>query len=80
MVKLEDEQLDKLFDCCQVTTLLVKSIISRSIFVFYGFVAVWRVTVTTNSSSYWLLLITLVPVCLEMVYFVAIRRPSSFKW
>jgi len=59
---------------------VTKSFIARLIFVVYCFVAVWRVTRALNEELYWLLLITLIPLFIEVIYTVIKQTSSQLKW
>uniref|UniRef100_F6WHJ7 Transmembrane protein 26 n=2 Tax=Ciona intestinalis TaxID=7719 RepID=F6WHJ7_CIOIN len=59
---------------------IVKSILSRSLYALYSFIAVWRVTEALNETIYWLLLFTLCPLALETVHSVLIRKGNEMKW
>ena len=61
-------------------SLVLKTVAARSLFVSYGILAVWRVTVTTGNKSYWFLLMTLVPVVMELMYISVYRNFKPFKW
>ncbi|XP_002126839.2 transmembrane protein 26 [Ciona intestinalis] len=59
---------------------IVKSILSRSLYALYSFIAVWRVTEALNETIYWLLLFTLCPLALETIHSVLIRKGNEMKW
>ena len=69
-----------LCDCWNRALLIFKGILARSILVTYSCVAVWRVTETTQNKAYWLLMVMLVPVILEMVYLTITGISNEFKW
>uniref|UniRef100_H2YWB8 Transmembrane protein 26 n=1 Tax=Ciona savignyi TaxID=51511 RepID=H2YWB8_CIOSA len=61
-------------------TRIVKSVLSRSLYVLFSFIATWRVTVALSDAIYWLLLLTLCPLALETLYSIFIRRGIEMKW
>jgi len=56
---------------------IAKYFTARLIFVIYCFVAVWRVTQALRNELYWLLLITLIPLCVEAFYTVNKHRSGQ---
>ena len=61
--------------------LILKHLVSRSIFFLYSFIAVWRVTkIKSSGNSYWYLLLTLAPLGIELVYVVCSQKTTQHKW
>uniref|UniRef100_H2YWB7 Transmembrane protein 26 n=1 Tax=Ciona savignyi TaxID=51511 RepID=H2YWB7_CIOSA len=69
-----------LVDIYKTFTRIVKSVLSRSLYVLFSFIATWRVTVALSDAIYWLLLLTLCPLALETLYSIFIRRGIEMKW
>ncbi|XP_075045732.1 transmembrane protein 26-like [Mixophyes fleayi] len=59
---------------------IVMAILSRFIFTVHGFLLVWQVVEVKKNTHYWMLLIGLLLLYLEMVVTLTVTRKGEWKW
>ncbi|XP_069802732.1 transmembrane protein 26-like [Dendropsophus ebraccatus] len=59
---------------------ILSAILSRFIFTVHGFLLVWQVVVVKKNTCYWMLLIGLLLLYLEMAVTLTVTRKGEWKW
>ncbi|KAK7076814.1 hypothetical protein SK128_000092 [Halocaridina rubra] len=59
---------------------ILKAVIARLIFGGHGFLVIWQAVDTTGEPRYWYLALTLVLLCLETLFTLALKKSKEWRW
>ncbi|XP_067858706.1 transmembrane protein 26-like [Heptranchias perlo] len=62
-----------------VLLVYLSAVVPRLVFMFHTVLAVWRVTLVKNDRMYWLLLLLILLICIEMIVTLTIQKGTDYK-